>query len=198
MAATPTDLTRRLEDLLRADERRMTILATVASLELPDGWIGAGFVRNAAWDALHGRSPSPVSSDVDVIWFERADSCPERDRELEERLRSFDPAIDWSVKNQARMHDRNGDPPYGSAIDAIRYWPETATAVAARLSTNGAVEVAAPLGLDDLFSLRLRPTPWFAAHKLHLFDDRVAAKGWVVAWPDLKIAPVDAADSNPP
>ncbi|WRQ77412.1 nucleotidyltransferase family protein [Pseudomonas saxonica] len=32
----------------------------VRSLNLPDCWIGAGFLRNAVWDYLHGRSPSPA------------------------------------------------------------------------------------------------------------------------------------------
>lgn len=36
-------------------------------------------------------------------------------------------ALGLPVKNQARMHLRNGDRPYQSATDAMRYWPETAT-----------------------------------------------------------------------
>lgn len=36
------------------------------------------------------------------------------------------------LRNQEQMHIRNGDQPYSSALDAMRYWPETATAVATR------------------------------------------------------------------
>ncbi|MEQ1549262.1 MAG: nucleotidyltransferase family protein [Chakrabartia sp.] len=38
----------------------------------------------------------------------------------------------------------------------MRYWPETATAVAVRLSDEGILEVEAPYGLTDLFGLRCR------------------------------------------
>jgi len=40
----------------------------------------------------------------------------------------------WSVKNQARMHLVNSDEPYSSTLDAIKYWPETATAIAIRIN----------------------------------------------------------------
>lgn len=49
-----------------------------------------------------------------------------------------------------------------SARDAMRYWPETATAVAARRGGRDELEIASPLGLDDLFNLLLRPTERFA------------------------------------
>ncbi|MRE47150.1 hypothetical protein GII66_24395, partial [Escherichia coli] len=49
---------------------------------------------------------------------------------LEDRLRQQLPSLDWSVKNQARMHQRNGDYPYTSTRNALLHWPETATAIA--------------------------------------------------------------------
>ena len=119
-----------LQAILANDPQRCAVLGQVRSLELPDCWVGAGFIRNAVWDYLHDRPPSRHSGDVDVIWF-----CPERarlgdDQEIEAALRALDPMVDWSVKNQARMHLRNGDAPYTSAIEAIGSWPEMATAVA--------------------------------------------------------------------
>ncbi|MDD2059113.1 nucleotidyltransferase family protein [Pseudomonas putida] len=77
------------------------------SLHLPDCWIGAGFVRNAVWDYLHGRDSSPVSTDVDVIWFDAKRCTPDQDDALEAILRDLDPNVMWSVKNQARMHVQN-------------------------------------------------------------------------------------------
>src|SRR6185312_4192753 len=32
----------------------MRLLRSVEELGLPDCWIGAGFIRNTIWDALHG------------------------------------------------------------------------------------------------------------------------------------------------
>lgn len=176
-----------IETMLRNDPLRWHLLGIVAELELPDCWIAAGFVRNAVWDSLHDHTQSPLLSDVDVIWFDRSDADQVRDREIEEKLRSAEPSIDWSVKNQARMHARNGDIPYKSATDSMRYWPETATAVAARRVRSDRCEIAHPLGLDDLFRLVLRPTKQFVAQKRSIFEERVRAKAWLRNWPMLTI-----------
>jgi hypothetical protein len=86
------------------------------------------------------------------------------------------------------MHRRNGDPQYTSVSDAMRYWPDTATAVAARMTPSGAVEIAAPYGLADLFSLVVRPTPRFSGEKRDIFEARVREKGWLAKWPRLTMA----------
>ncbi len=171
-----------IEALLRADAVRWRILGLVRDLCLPDGWIGAGFVRNAVWDALHGRAPA-LDGDVDVVWFDPLRAAVAEDARVEAALRRVAPEVAWSVRNQARMHARNGDAPYASTPDAMRHWPETATAVAARRTADDAVEVIAPFGLDDLLGLRLRPTPRFAVEKRSVFEARATAKGWRARWP---------------
>jgi hypothetical protein len=173
--------------LLREDAARWRALGLVRDLDLPDGWIGAGFVRTAVWDALHGRAPS-LSGDVDVVWFDATRADPSEDARIEAGLRRLAPEIDWSVRNQARMHRRNGDAPYASTQDAMRHWPETATAVAARRSAGDTVEVIAPYGLDDLIALRLRPTPRFGTERRTVFETRAAAKRWRERWPLLSEA----------
>ncbi|KGB52690.1 hypothetical protein FG91_03437 [Sphingopyxis sp. LC81] len=101
-------------------------------------------------------------------------------------LRLAEPSFAWSVKNQARMHIRNGDTPYSSSVDAMRYWPETATAIAARRQGLEGFEIAAPLGLDDLMNLVLRPSPHFSGEKRAIFEDRSQTKGWFTTWPLLR------------
>jgi len=177
----------RLSMILRADPFRWHLLGVVAELELPDCWIAAGFVRNVVWDNLHGREPMPPQGDVDVIWHDPDRTAREIDLRLEEQLARRAPTVEWSVKNQARMHRRNNDAPYRSSVDAMRYWPETATAVAVRRQSSDICEVAAPLGLDDLFGLILRPTPSFSDHKRSIFDERLRAKDWIKIWPFLKL-----------
>lgn len=85
------------------------------------------------------------------------------------------------------MHQRNGNKPYHSTENALLYWPETATAIAVRMGRSGLIEVIAPYGLDDLFALRLRPTPVFAQHKLAIFSQRVAEKRWLQRYPCLQL-----------
>lgn len=176
-----------LQNLLLDDPVRMKALNTVRELRLSDGWIGAGFVRNAVWDQLHGYGQRPVSGDVDVVWFDSQRCNQIHDNYLEERLSQQFSTFNWSVKNQARMHQRNGNDPYLSTENALLYWPETATAVAVRVTDTNLIEIIAPYGLDDLFELRLRPTPPFECEKLNVFRHRVSAKRWMERYPMLQL-----------
>lgn len=182
------ELLARLQDIIAADRQRMHVLALVQELDLPDCWVAAGFVRSAVWDYLHQRDLSPLPGDIDVIWHDPGNATQEHDAMLESRLRARDATLGWSVKNQARMHQRNTDMPYLNACDAMRHWPETATAVGVRLSGQGSIEVAAPFGLHDLFDLIVRPTARFLAGKQALYLDRIHGKNWQAAWPMLRIA----------
>jgi len=163
----------------------LSILKQVEALSLEDGWVGAGLIRNAVWNHLHGRpAESSLDGDVDVVYFDLNDTSPERDIAIEGRLSGENADIPWSVHNQARMHARNGDAPYRNVEDAIRCWPETATAIAARL--NGAnVEVLAPHGVQDLVDLIVRPTPAFLQKK-SVYDIRISSKDWARRWPRLQ------------
>jgi hypothetical protein len=186
LATDGSDLRAVLSALLRADGLRMRLLAAVETLELRDCWIGAGFVRAAVWDHLHGRPASAPDSDLDVVWFDPAYASEQFDRATEVKLRSVEPSARWSVKNQARMHARNGDAPYMSTEDSLLRWPETATAVAVR-AVGANLETLAPHGLDDLFAMIVRPTPHFAGDKLPEFLARVRQKRWLERWPLLRV-----------
>src|SRR5919202_1978976 len=108
-AVTPSDLA----GFLAATPALSGPLRGLASLDLPDAWIGAGFLRNAVWDALSGFPfGTNPPGDVDVAWFDPARADPAEDAALEARLRALCPGLPWSVRNQTRMHRRNGDPPY--------------------------------------------------------------------------------------
>jgi len=168
--------------IISSSKWRMGVLRLVQDLALPDCWVGAGFVRNAVWDHLHGKSMTPMN-DIDVVYFdpERTESAIDDNLELE--LGSRSPRKRWSVCNQARMHLRNGDAPYTSTTDALRHWPETATAVAVSLGQDGLLELLAPHGLDDLLELIVRPT---SPAKAAIAAERAEAKRWAKLWPKLR------------
>ncbi len=186
MPQSEIELESKLRSILARDAARMALLAHVEALELPDCWIAAGFVRAAVWDALHDRPAAAPTGDIDVIRFDPARTTADEDRAIEQRLHAAAPGHAWSVKNQARMHLRNGDAAYASCKDAMRYWPETATSVAVRLS-QGKIETMAPFGLGDLFGLVVRPTPGFTGEKHAIFRQRLAQKRWLEIWPQLRV-----------
>jgi hypothetical protein len=162
----------------------MRLLHVVADLALPDAWVAAGAVRNAVWDALHGFRVSTPLNDVDVVWFDRARATRAEDKRLEAVLSARMSDVTWSVKNEARMHVRNGHAPYAGCLDAMGAWPETATAIAARLGSGGAIEVQAAYGFDDLLRLVVRRSPRCPEH---VFRERLRTKAWLRLWPRLTV-----------
>ena len=175
---------RTVEALIRQSPALMEILDSLRRVDYRL-FLGGGLIRNTVWDHLHGySSPAPID-DVDVIYYDRLSATKEHDRDLEGRLRVVLPNLKWSVKNQARMHQPNDDSPYASLEDAVAKWPETATAILARLRGDGDIEILAPYGFDDLFRLIVAPTEHFRA-KMDRYRQRVEVKQWGAHWPRLR------------
>ena len=174
---------------IATDPRRMQALEIARELDLPDWCIAAGFVRNLAWDKLHGYTQPTPLSDIDLIYFDRADMTTKRERALEARLAAIDPALPWSVCNQARMHVRNGDVSYGSTLDAMRHWVELETAFGVTLETSGRLRIVSAFGLDTLFAKKVTHN---AAYRPHgEFAARLVQKEWLQRWPELRVSRSD-------
>ena len=174
-------------DILWKDEAAVAQLAALRSLSLPDSWIGAGFVRNRVWDSLIGRLTRSAQDDVDVVYYDDADPDGAREDEIEARLTALVPGVIWQARNQRRMHRwrGKGDEPYGDTGNALRFWLETPTAIAARLTDDGRIELLAPYGLDDLLNLTCRPTP-AGLRRADDYRQRLASKGWRERWPEAR------------
>ena len=166
-------------------------LVAVRDLGLPDWCIGAGAVRNLVWDHLHGlRTPSSLA-DIDVAHFDPRDLSRTRDMELQARLIRRLPQVPWEVTNQAGVHCwfeshfGHAVPPLQSLEDAVASWPEFATSVGVCLNDDGAIEVIAPHGLDDLFSGVVRRNP--ARVSVDTYRQRVADKNYPARWPMVQV-----------
>ncbi|MEH6404252.1 MAG: nucleotidyltransferase family protein, partial [Sneathiella sp.] len=121
----------------------MGILRTVNALQLPDWAIGAGFIRALVWDHLSHQEPTQLD-DVDVLFFDPMDLSENTEKKLEQQLIKMRPEVPWSVKNQARMHIRNETKAALNTEDAMLYWLETPTAVAARIDARDQITILAP------------------------------------------------------
>lgn len=175
--------------LVQEDEWMMGILRNVKLLNLPDWWVCAGFVRSKIWDVLHGFTERTPLSDVDVIYFDRGNLQEFEEKKLEVKLRSMNPNIPWSVKNEARMHKVSKMSPYLSSVDAISKFPETATALGLTLDDQNNIILAAPYGIDDVLNLIVKPTPYFenTKEKIEIYEERIRKKNWKSTWDKLEI-----------
>ena len=134
-------LNQALSKIIHRDPFRMDCLRALSALNLPQGYLGAGFVRNAIWDDLHNKArPTPLN-DIDVVYFSDEITVPQskvsventieslsqpgvqagvlseakaQEKAFEHELARFVPNANWQVKNQARMHLAHGHAPYKS------------------------------------------------------------------------------------
>lgn len=180
--------------LIEKDAWMMNILQVVKQLELPDWWIGEGFVRSKVCDYLHKYKKRTPLPDIDVIYLDKNDFSKKKAKqettsqeiEYEKLLKKQISEINWSVTNQARMHLFHNDKPYKTAEEALAQWVETATCIGVRLDLKNHVIIATPRGVNDLVNLILRPTPG-DYKKLSTFNNRAQEKEWLKKWPKLNV-----------
>ena len=186
-----SELERRLSDIVRADAGLMHVLTTVRGLGLSDWRVFSGAVYQSVWNAVTGRPAGYGIRDYDLGYFDPDVSWDAEDVVIKRVAAAFDqPFRDMvEVRNQARVHlwfeGKFGEPyeALAETDEALARFVAPAFAVGVRLEDDDAISGAAPFGLDDVFSLTLRPNP-----------RRGLARGWdrVVAnararWPELTI-----------
>ncbi len=172
--------------LIRADAWMMDILRAAQELNLPDWWIGAGFMRNKVWDAIENKQSKPTR-DVDLVYFNNVDTARETDHNLDEKMKHDYPFAVWEIRNQARMHYVNSFALFTSTADGISHWVETATCVAVKFDADD-LKFLFCYGTDDLYGLIARPTPYFkSAELIDRFHTRVEEKKWRESWPNLRV-----------
>ena len=183
----------RLVEILRRSSVLMTVLETVRALRLPDPLVFSGAVYQTVWNALTDRPPDHGIKDYDVGYFDPDTTYDAEDAviravaaELDEPLRSR-----VEVRNQARVHlwfpDHFQAPyePVHSTAEALTRFVCPAFAVGVRLEDDDTLTVAAPLGLDDVFAMRLRPNP---LQPLSRNWDTIVASA-ARRWPELTVVP---------
>ncbi len=147
-------------------------------------------IRQLIWSALHYQKYEIEQVEIYVIFYDpHADS--QQQQRIKQALHKQFSLNEWDVVNQATEHhwylNENAEKikAYTSLFDAISAWPETATAIAVRLTENDLLEIIAPFGLSDLFELKLRWNPRLVSYETFL--NRVIEKQWLQRWPKLKL-----------
>ena len=186
-----TSLETRLADIVRADPGLMHVLTTVRGLGLDDWRVFSGAVYQSVWNAVTGRPAGYGVRDYDLGYFDPDVSWDAEDAVIRQVAAAFEPPFRdmVEVRNQARVHlwfEGKFGEPYEALTgtdEALARFVAPAFAVGVRLEPDDTISVAAPFGLEDVFSLTIRPNP-----------DRPLARGWDKAvanararWPELTI-----------
>lgn len=190
MTATP-GLETRLDAIVRAAPSLMTALGHARDLNLPDWLFVSGAVYQRVWNHLTGRDADYGVRDYDLAYFDPDTSYEAEDVFIKQAALLFPPPLDAlvEVRNQARVHlwfeDHFGEPyaPLHSSTEALTRFVCPAFGVGVRLEPDDRLTIAAPFGLDDVFSMTLRPNPL-----------RPLARGWEkttgsarARWPEVRI-----------
>lgn len=182
----------RVAAIVRGSPLLVAALAAARDVGAPDWLLSAGAIRDAVWDALHGRPPA-MPRDLDLGFFDPGDLSPARDEEVTAALRARAPSLPWEAKNQAAVHlwypHRFGVsvPPFASCAEAVATFPETASCVGVRPRADGGLLVVAPHGLDDLLGCVCRHNPMRVSAQF--YEQRVREKGWRERWPLMRYLP---------
>ena len=182
------------EKIISKNEKLMKILDVLESyaLENPNfkNWyVGAGGVNQTVFNYYHGYESDYGIKDYDIVYFDEDTSYEAEDviiKDLEERLKNIDVVSD--IKNQARVHiwynpkyGTNREP-YTSCEDAVSSWGSTVTCIGIR-KENGQLIVYCPYGLNDLFSLTIRPVKRYFDKESY----EARSKRWKAKWDKLNI-----------
>lgn len=186
-----SDLESRLAVIVRADPGLMHVLTTVRGLGLNDWRVFSGAVYQSVWNAVTGRPAGYGIRDYDLGYFDPDVSWEAEDAVIKRVAAAFEPPFRdmVEVRNQARVHlwfEGKFGEPYEALTgtdEALARFVAPAFAVGVRLEADDTISIAAPFGLEDVFSLTLRPNP-----------NRPLARGWGKAvasatarWPELSI-----------
>ena len=186
-------LDKKLEAILRDAPNLMHVMETARQLDLPDWLIFSGAIYQKVLNHLTGREPDYGLKDYDLGYFDGSDlSWDAEDVVIKQVAARFQPPFAElvEVRNQARVHlwfaDRfKGDeayPPLSSTPEALSRFTSGTFAVGARLDREGRMEIFAPFGLVDIFSLRLRPNPIRKTNGFQRTAEAAKAR-----WPELRI-----------
>ncbi|WP_417671128.1 nucleotidyltransferase family protein [Roseibium sp.] len=179
--------------IIRGNAALMSILAAVKSLDLPDAWLVSGSIYQTVWNHLTSRPSDHGIKDYDVLYFDGSDLSYEAEDRQIKRLESVLPDLAplLELRNQARVHlwyekkFGNPYPPLRGSIEALERYAAKTHAVAVRLLSNGELDIRAPFGLANIFSMILVPNHGLDNSKTYQSKGRRMKS----LWPELTLIP---------
>jgi hypothetical protein len=184
---------RRFETIIRGDPDLMQLLASIRGVRLAQWRLVAGCLYQTVWNVLTGRKRGTGIKDYDLIYFDDSDlSWEAEDRVIRVVAAATRGCVGpVEVRNQARVHlwfeARFGTayPRLYSADEAIRRYASIVHAIGVRLEYDDRLDVVAPFGLDDLFSMVIRPNYALENAVSHMRKARRAQ----AIWPEIIVVP---------
>ena len=179
------------KSIIKKNTKLMALLQILDDLGIADCYIAAGCVNQTVFNYLHGYEIDYGIGDYDVVYYD-PDTSYEAEDKIIKRIKSKtnNLGLDLDIKNEARVYlwyGRKYDhdiEQYTSVYDAINSWGTTITCIGVRMH-NGKLDIYSPYGLNDLFSMTIRPIKVQCSKKY--YDEKI--NKWKEKWPLLKVMP---------
>lgn len=180
-----------LEKILLQNKTLKQVLTILSESNLTDYYIGAGAINQTVFNYYHGYELDYGIKDFDIVYFD-SDVSYEKEDEVIQYVNNLLKGIpiECDIKNEARVPiwypEKFGKfiDPYKNVEDAISSWGTSITCVGVRLE-NKKLVVCAPYGLNDIFSMTIRPIKKQYTKEGYL--EKTA--NWKKKWPLLTIVP---------
>lgn len=183
-----------LEEIIYKNSKLMEVLKTLEEYAktnpvFTNYYVGAGSINQTVFNYLSNKEIDYGIKDFDIVYFDKDLSYEAEDKiikELSKRL--VNNGILFDIKNEARVHIwynekyKSNRLPYTSVEDAIASWGTTVTCIGVRLENDKLVTYC-PYGLNDLFSMTIRPVKKNFTKKQ--YEDRVSR--WKKKWNNLNV-----------
>lgn len=194
---------KQLEDILRKSNKIMTILEVLQNYSqknpsFKNYYLAAGAINQTVFNYFHNNPLDKNIGDFDIVYYDENTSYEKEDeiiKDLEKTLQNLKVKLD--IKNECRVpiwlkENYNREIlPYKSVEDAISRWGTTVTCIGVRLENNN-FKIYSPYGLDDLFSLTIRPVKI----DFNEMDYMKKTEKWRAKWPKLTIIPWNVSNES--
>jgi hypothetical protein len=190
----------RFEMIIRSDPDLMQLLESIRRLRLPQWRLVAGCLYQTVWNVLTARDRGTGIKDYDLIYFDNDDlSWTAEDRVIRSVATATRECVGpIEVRNQARVHlwfeSRFGTAydRLSSADEALHRYASIVHAIDVRLEDDDRLDTVAPFGLDDLFSMVIRPN---YALDNSVWHTRKARRAQAI-WPEVLVVPWDEKEGR--
>ncbi|MEL6181697.1 MAG: nucleotidyltransferase family protein, partial [Myxococcota bacterium] len=191
--ASEESLRQELIAIIASSSTLTRTLEQLREMALPDAWIVSGAIYNQVWNVLTGRPEMYGVKDIDLFYFDPDTSWEAEDVVIQRGAKLFAPEPYVEIRNQARVHlwfkDKFGldYAPLRSSSEGVDRFASTTHCVGVRLmdTLEASVEIYAPFGLRDIFTLHLKPNT--VLDNRDVYEQKAASQKQ--RWPELKVAP---------
>lgn len=177
-----------LFDLIREDTEFTEVFQILNQMHLPQAYICGGAIRDFVWNKQTNQTTNLRLGNIDIFYVDPGESNEQaliRQTQINQKYSKYL----WNLTNIALPQRHTSKLILGKDIlTTLQMFPETCSAVGIACDQMQNLSLVAPYGLEDLFELKVRPTPAIQNAKDYLnYQKRLERKKWQRQWPELTL-----------